>query len=164
MSAMSLRQALRRGSRVTDRPWRAKCLAVLEEESSFPGGAASPAGALLLLDVAFEALKELLPYAGLGDEDIAAVRLVAHAAQIAERAQRIQGARDDGLGYAQYMGEAAHGVGAGGEVDEEQQRHLAVGEVGLAGPHVADQRLHPASEGALCHWLISEFQAACSGS
>src|SRR3954447_15516243 len=128
MSAMSLRQALRRGSRVTDRPWRAKCLAVLEEESSFPGGAASPAGALLLLDVAFEALKELLPYAGLGDEYVAAVRLVAHAAQIAERAQRVQGARDHRLGHAENMGEAAHRVRARGQVDEQQEGHLAVGE------------------------------------
>src|SRR3954470_8256869 len=135
MSAMSRRQALRRGSSVTDGPSSAKCLTVLEEEPSFLGGAAATAGAgaFLLLDVAFEALKEFLPYAGLGDEDIAAVRLVAHAAQIAERAQRIQGARDHRLRYAQYMGETAHGVGAGGQVDEEQQRHLAVGEVRLPG-------------------------------
>src|SRR3954462_13062089 len=165
MSAMSLRQAWSRGSRRTEGPSREMRRSVLEEDSPFLGrAAAAGAGAFLLLDVAFEALKEFLPYAGLGDADIAAVRLVAHAAQIAERAQRIQGARDDGLGYAQYVGEAAHRVGAGGEVDEEQQRHLAVGEVGLSGPDVADQRLHPASEGALCHWLISEFQAACSGS
>src|SRR3954464_7256710 len=118
MSAMSLRHALSRGSRVTDGPWSAKCLTVLEEDSPFPGGAAAAAGAgaFLLFDVAFEALKELLPYAGLGDEDIAAVRLVAHAAQIAERAQRIQGARDHRFRDPQYMGETAHRVGAGRQV------------------------------------------------
>src|SRR3954464_6713464 len=106
MSAMSLRHALSRGSRVTDGPWSAKCLTVLEEDSPFPGGAAAAAGAgaFLLLDVAFEALKELLPYAGLGDEHVAAVCLVADAAEIAERAQSIQGARDHRLGDAQYVG------------------------------------------------------------
>src|SRR5215212_12058447 len=133
MSAMSLRQACSRGSRRTEGPSSDIRLSVLEEDSPFLArAAASRAGAFLLLDIAFEALKEFLPYAGLSDEDIAAVRLVAHAAQIAERAQRIQGARDHRLRDAQYVSEAADGVGAGGQVDEEQQRHLAIGEVGLA--------------------------------
>src|SRR3954469_22604302 len=134
MSAMSLRHALSRGSSVTDGPSSAKCLTVLEEDSPFPGGAAATAGAgaFLLLDVAFEALKELLPYAGLGDEDVAAIRLVAHAAQIAERAQRVQGARDHRLGHPQDVGEAPHRMRAGRQVDEQQEGHLAVGEVRLA--------------------------------
>src|SRR4051812_18005390 len=134
MSAMSLRHALSRGSSVTDGPWSAKCLTVLEEEPSFLGGAAASAGAgaFLLLDVAFEALKELLPYAGLGDEDVAAIRLVAHAAQIAERAQRVQGARDHRLGHAEDVGEAAHRMGSRGQIDEQQEGHLAIGEVRLA--------------------------------
>src|SRR3954469_6775903 len=122
MSAMSLRHALSRGSSVTDGPSSAKCLTVLEEDSPFPGGAAAAAGAFLLLDVAFEALKELLPYAGLGDEDVAAIRLVAHAAQIAERAQRVQGARDHGLRHAQNVGEAAHRMRPRCEVDEQEKR------------------------------------------
>ena len=75
MSAMSLRQAWRRGSRRTDGPSSAIRRSMLEEDSPFLGGAAA-AGAFLLLDVAFEALKEILPYAGLGDEYVAAVRLV----------------------------------------------------------------------------------------
>src|SRR4051812_11636683 len=134
MSAMSLRHALSRGSSVTDGPSSAKCLTVLEEEPSFLGGAAATAGAgaFLLLDVAFEALKELLPYAGLGDEDIAAVRLVAHAAQIAERAQRVQGARDHRLRHAENVGEAAHRMRPGRQVDQQEKCHLAVGEVRLA--------------------------------
>src|SRR3954469_5550384 len=132
MSAMSLRHALSRGSSVTDGPSSAKCLTVLEEDSPFPGGAAAAAGAFLLLDIAFEALKELLPYAGLGDEDVAAVRLVADPAQIAERAKGIQGARDHRLGHAEQLGEAAHRVRSGRQVDEQEERHLAIGEVGLA--------------------------------
>src|SRR5215212_8713084 len=133
MSAMSLRQACSRGSRRTEGPSSDIRLSVLEEDSPFLArAAASRAGAFLLLDIAFEALKEFLPYAGLSDEDIAAVRLVAHAAQIAERAQRIQGARDHRLRDAEYMGEASHRVRTGREIDEEQQRHLPVGEVRLA--------------------------------
>src|SRR4051812_46362262 len=165
MSAMSLRHALSRGSSVTDGPWSAKCLTVLEEEPSFLGGAAASAGAgaFLLLDVAFEALKEILSHAGLGDEDIAAVRLVAHAAQIAERTQRIQGARDHRLRNAQYMGEAADGVRSRCQVDEEQKRHLAVGEVRLARPDIADQRLHPALESTLCHRVISKSRRLVPG-
>ena len=92
--------------------------------------------------------KKLLPYAGLGDEDVAAVALVADAAQIAERAQRIQGARDHGLRHAEHMGEAADRMRPGGEVDQQHQRHLPVGEIGLARPHIADQGLHPAPESA----------------
>jgi hypothetical protein len=104
---------------------------MLEEDSPFLGRAAA-VRAFLLLDIPFEALKEILPYAGLGDEYVAAVRLVAHPAQIAERAQRIQGARDDRLGNPQYVRKAAHRMGSGCQVDQKQKRHLAVGEVGLA--------------------------------
>src|SRR5215210_8080095 len=131
MSAMSLRQAWRRGSRRTEGPSSVIRLSVLEEDAPFPRRAAA-ARAFLLLDIAFEALKEILPHAGLGDEYVAAVRLVAHAAQIAERAKRIQGARDHRLGNAQYVGEAAHRMGSGGEIDQQHQRHLPVGEVRLA--------------------------------
>src|SRR5688572_22252589 len=111
MSAISLRQAWRRGSSRTDGPSSEILRSVLEEDAPFLGRAAA-ARAFLLLDIAFEALKELLSYAGLSDEDIAAVRLVAHAAQIAERAQRIQGARDHRLGNSQNVGEAAHRMGS----------------------------------------------------
>src|SRR5918993_1522876 len=108
---MSLRQALRRGSSRTEGPSRVIRLSVLEQDAPFPGRG-SPARAFLLLDVAFEALKEILPHAGLRDEYVAPVGLVAHAAQIAERAQRIQGARDHRLGNAQYVGETAHRMGS----------------------------------------------------
>ena len=104
-------------------------LAVLEEDSALPWRL--PAGAFLLLDVAFEAVKELLPYAGLRDEDIAPVRLVSDAPEIAERAQRIQGARDNGLGYAKRMGEATHRMRSRSKVDQEEQSHLPVGKIGL---------------------------------
>jgi hypothetical protein len=59
---------------------------------------------LLLLDILLEAFKEFLSRAGFRDEHVAAVRLVTHAAQIAERAERVQGARDYRLGHAQDIG------------------------------------------------------------
>src|SRR3569623_1227239 len=142
MSAMSLRQALTRGSSGTDGPSSAIRLSVLEEDSAFLGWAA-PAGAFLLLDIAFEALKELLPYAGFGHEHVAAVRLIADAAQIAERPQRIQGARDHRYRYAENVGKPSDRMRAGGEVHKHEERHLPVGEVGLPRAHIADQRLHP---------------------
>src|SRR5687767_2864516 len=104
---MSLRQAWTRASRTIEGPSSAK-RSVLEEDASFLGCPA--AGAVLLLDIAFEALKELLPYAGLCDEYVAAVCLVADPAQIAERAQGIQGACDHRLGNAERMGKTAHRV------------------------------------------------------
>src|SRR3569623_224286 len=121
MSAMSLRQALTRGSSGTDGPLSAILLSVLEEDSAFLGWPA-PAGAFLLLDIAFEALKEFLPYAGFGPEHVAAVRLIADAAQIAERPQRIQGARDDGLRHAENMGEAAARMRPRGQIDAHEER------------------------------------------
>ena len=98
---MSLRQAWSRGSSRTDGPSSEILRSVLEKDAPFLGRAAA-ARAFRLLDIAFEALKKLLPYAGLGDEDVAAVRFVAHPAQIAERAQRIQGAGHDRLGNAEH--------------------------------------------------------------
>src|SRR5688500_19374575 len=89
---MSLRQALSRGSRRTDGPSSEILRSMLEEDSPFLGRPAA-AGAFLLLDIAFEALKELLPYAGLGDEYVSQVGLVAIAAKIAERDLSIHGAR-----------------------------------------------------------------------
>src|SRR5688500_19739091 len=118
-----------RGSSWSEGPLRVNRSAGLEEESSFLLRAAR--GAFLLLDIAFEALKKLLPYAGLRDEHIAPVRLVADPPQIAERTQCVQGARDHRLGHAEQMGEAADRMRAGGEIDQEHQRHLAVGEVRL---------------------------------
>src|SRR4051812_21969129 len=157
MSAMSLRQALNRGSRGTDGPARPIRLSVLEEDSPFLGGA-TPAGAFLLLDIPFEALKKLLPYAGFRHEHVAAIRFVADAAQIAERPQRIQGARDDGLGYAEHVGESADRVWPGREVDEHEKRHLPVGEIGLTRAHITDKRLHPAPESAIRHWVLLQSE------
>src|SRR3954463_8901018 len=157
MSAMSLRQAWIRGSSGTEGPSSAILLSVLEEDSPFLGCAA-PAGAFLLLDIPFEALKELLPYAGLRNEDVAAVRLIADAAQIAERPQRIQGARDHGLRHAEDVGQAADRMGSRGQVDEHEQRHLPVGKIGLPRPDIADQRLHPAPESTVRHWVLLQYE------
>ena len=108
-----------------------------------------------MLEVSFEAFKEFLSTARSRDEHVAAVAFVANAPQIAERAERVQGARDHRLGDAQPLGEAAHRVRAGGEIDEQHQRHLAVGEIGLAGAHIVDQRVHPAAEGLVRHGFYS---------
>src|SRR3712207_2485313 len=94
MSARSRRQAWMRGSSASEGPFSRKRSAVLEDEPPFPG---RPAAGAVMLEVAFEAFKEFLPSAGPRDEDVAAVGLVAHAAQIAERTERIQGAGDDRL-------------------------------------------------------------------
>ncbi|PAV69802.1 hypothetical protein WR25_08766 [Diploscapter pachys] len=78
--------------------------------------------------------------------DIALVAVVTLTAQIAEGAQPIQGARDDGLRHVERPGQAAHRMRAGIEVNEEEQCHLPVGEIGLARPHVIHQGAHPRRE------------------
>src|SRR6185295_19949488 len=96
-----------------DGPSRTKCLSVLEDEAVF---ARDPALRGLLLEVAFEAFKKFLPRVGLRDEDVASVALVANPAQIAERAECIQGARDHGLRNAEEGGEATDRMWPGREV------------------------------------------------
>src|SRR3954470_2725694 len=150
MSARSIRQAWIRESIGRDGPSRKKCLSVLEDEAVFVPGPALGAG---LFEVAFKAFKKILPRIGLCDEDVAPVALVANPAQIAERAQRIQGARDDRLGHTEQLGEAAYGMRSGGEIDQQHEGHLPVGEVGLSRPDIADQRLHPAPEGLVRHYI-----------
>src|SRR3712207_7786924 len=61
-----------------------------------------------LAEVALEAFKKFRPVAGSDDEYVSAVVLVAFAAQIAERAERVQGASDDRLRYAEHLGKPAH--------------------------------------------------------
>jgi len=127
---------------VKEGPVKAKRLAVLENESPFSSGLATGA---VVLEIAFETFKKFLPCAGSCDEDVAAVGLVADAPQIAERAERIQGTRDDRFRNTENVGEAAHCVRAGSEVDEQHQRHLSVGKIGLARPDIIYQGVHPAS-------------------
>src|SRR6185436_1504076 len=91
MSARSLRQAWMRSSIGRDGPSSRKLSSVLEDESVLAGGAALRAGRF---EVPVEAFKKILAPAGLRDKDVAPVGLVADAAQIAERAERVQGARD----------------------------------------------------------------------
>src|SRR5688572_19996905 len=146
-----------RGSSGSEGPVRLNRSAVLENESSFSGGLSAGA---VMLEIAFKTFKEFLPSAGLGDENVATVGLVAHAAQIAERAERIQGAGDDRLGNAENVREAADGVRTGGQINQQHQRHLSVGEIGLAGPDIVYQRMHPASERLIRHFDCSGFQGS----
>src|SRR3546814_3906715 len=82
----------------------------------------------------------LFPYTTLcRSEDVSPIRFVADPAEIAERAQRVQGARDDGFGNAQYVRQSAHRMRAGGEIDQQHQGHLAVGEIRLTGPHRSEE-------------------------
>src|SRR5204863_7820123 len=127
----SLRQASMRLSTGRDGPPRMKCLSVLEDEPAFARG---PALLAALLEIAFEAFKKVLSRAGLRDEDVAPVALIANPAQIAEPTERIQGTRDHRLRYAEQLGEAAHGVRSGREVDQQTERPLQVGESGLTRP------------------------------
>ena len=85
-----------------------------------------------LAEVALEAFKEICPVAGPDDEHVAAVVLIAFAAQIAEGAKRVQGASHHRFGYPEDFGETADRMRPGGEIDQHQQRHLAVGEIWLA--------------------------------
>ena len=111
--------------------------------------------AVALAEVALEPFKEICPVAGADDEHVAPVVLVSFAAEIAERAERIQGASDDRLGYAEHPGKAAHGVRTGRQVDQHQQRHLAVGEIGFARSDVGDECLHPPGQRNLAHSCIN---------
>src|SRR3954463_13527581 len=158
ISARSLRQAWMRASIGRDGPPSTKFLSVLEDESVLARSAALRAA---LLEIAFEAFKKVLSDIGLRDEDVAPVALVANAAEIAERAERIQGARDHRLGHAKEVGQPAHRMGAGGEIDEQHERHLPVGEVRLARSHIADQGLHPVSEGLVRHGCHSGMMILC---
>src|SRR6478609_2433250 len=116
MSARSWRQAWIRASTGRDGPSRKKCLSVLEDEPVFARG---PSLWVRLLEIAFETFKKILPRIGLRDEDVASVALVANPAQIAERAKRIQGARDHRLRYVEQLGQTAHRVRPGSEVDQQ---------------------------------------------
>src|SRR6185295_18886119 len=116
MSARSLRQAWMRSSIGRDGPSSRNWSSVLEDESVLAGGAALRARRF---EVPVEAFKKILSRAGLRDEHVAPVGFVADAAQIAERPERVQGARDHGFGNAEAVGEAAHGVRPGSEVDQQ---------------------------------------------
>ena len=146
MSARSLRKAWNRGSGWLDGPGRPNGSALVREDGGpFLGGRPVEVGRdpFFLAEVEPEAFKKFGPAVGPHHEDVAAVVLVSFAAELAEPAERIQGASDDRLRNPEKAGQAAHGVGAGGQIDEQQKRHLAVGEVGFPGPYVADQGLHP---------------------
>src|SRR6476661_3043505 len=139
-----------RGSSVSDGPVSRNHSSVLEEEAPFAGGPAAAtapvsvfgAGALAasgLFEVAFEAFKEILSIASLRDEDVTPIALIANAPEIAERPQRIQGARDHRFRHAQSLGETTDRMRPGGQINYQHQRHLPVGKVGLAGAHISDQ-------------------------
>ena len=73
-----------------------------------------------LAEVSFEPFKEIGPAAGTDDEHVPAVVLVSLAAQIAERSKGIQGARDNGLGDSEYLGQSADRVRTRRQVDHHQ--------------------------------------------
>jgi len=90
-----------------------------------------------------EFCKKICPFRGLRDEDVSLVRIVALSAQIAERAQSVQGACHNGLRNVQRARQSTHRMGAGIQINEEQQRHLPIGQIGLSRPDIIDQRVFP---------------------
>src|ERR1700761_2872064 len=104
-----------RGSSLADAPPRRKrsgvCGLLGDDLGSPP---------LLAGDEASEAFKEFCSPAGARHEDVAAIPLVPFAAQIAEAAQRIQGACDHGLRYAENGGEPAYRMRAVGSIDQQE--------------------------------------------
>src|SRR4029079_19443107 len=66
--------------------------------------------AVALAEVAFEAFKKIRPVVGPDDEHVAPVVLVPLAAEIAERAERIQGASDDRLRNPEHARKSADGM------------------------------------------------------
>jgi len=90
-----------------------------------------------------ELFKEICPFGSACDENIALVAVVTLSAQIAEGTQSVQGARDNGFRNVQRTGEAAHGMRPRSKIHQQQQRHLAIGQIRLAGPNVIDKGGHP---------------------
>src|SRR4029079_4476568 len=113
-----------------------------------------------LAEVALEPFKKICPAVGADDEHVAAVVLVPLAAQIAECAERIQGASDHRLRYAENAGKAANRVRTGGQVDHHQEGHLPVGQIRLTRADIGDKRLHPAGKRYLAHDCSSPSRAA----
>jgi hypothetical protein len=71
-----------------------------------------------------ELCKKLCPFSGTRNEDVAFVGIVALAAQIAERAQSIQGSGNYGLRDVQRPRQSADRMRAGIQIHKHQQRHL----------------------------------------
>src|SRR6476469_6651709 len=121
MSARSLRYALTVGSGSRDGPVRPNPLTLVGVgrglSDDWPVGRAV---AVAFAEVALEAFKKICPAAGADDEHVAAVVLVPLAAQIAERAERIQGAGDDRLRNSQHARQAADGMRARRQIDQHQ--------------------------------------------
>src|SRR5688572_1163331 len=124
------------GSSTIVGPARMKRSAVLEEKSPILGWFL---GGIFLVEIALEAVKELLPDAGLGDEDIPPIRFVANAPEIAQRAERIQGACDHRLGDPKQVRQSPHSMRSRCQVDEHHQRHLTVGEIWLPRADIGNQ-------------------------
>jgi hypothetical protein len=139
------------GSGGEDLPESAKS-AVREGRGLSDDGPVLRSDAVAFAEIAFETFKEIRPVACPHDEHVAAVVLISFAAQITERAQRIQGASDDRLRNAKHLGETPDGMRSGRQIHQHQQRHLPIGQVGLTGSDIGDQRPHPASQQVISHF------------
>src|SRR5690242_21941045 len=119
MSARSLRKALKCGSGRSDGPVSAKSSALVGVCGGLPDDRPVGRGtAVALAEVALEPFKKFCPAVGADDEHVAPIVLVPFAAEIAERTERIQGARHDRLGYAENLGQTADRVRSWGQIDQ----------------------------------------------
>src|SRR5689334_8262743 len=128
-SAKSLRKALNVGSGGFDGPESAKSSALVGVRRRLADDWPVSRGAVALAEVALEPFKKFCPAACADNEHVTPVVLVPLPAQIAERAERIQGASHDRFGNADDSREAAQGVRAGVQINAHQQRHLTSREV-----------------------------------
>src|SRR3546814_7651011 len=128
MSARSWRWAWVRGSSAPRGPTSAKVLR----------GSRADVGQVPVVDKMAELFKKICPFRRAGDEDVTFVAVVALAAQIAQRAKSIQGAGHNRLRNVETARQTAHRMGAGAEVDDQQEGHLAIGQIGFARPDVIE--------------------------
>src|SRR3954465_10468208 len=114
-AARSLRKALKGGSGGSDGPVRATSAARMGAGGALDHDRPVRRGlpGVALAEVALEAFKEISPAVGADDEYVAPVVLVPFAAEIAERAKRIQGTGDDRLRYSKNPRQTAHRMRAG---------------------------------------------------
>ncbi|KTW00911.1 hypothetical protein NS355_01530 [Sphingomonas yabuuchiae] len=75
------------------------------------------------------------------------------AAQIAQRSQSIQGAGNDRFRDVQGARQTAYRMGTWAQVDDEQQGHLPIGQIGFARTDIIDKGAHPGEQRLRVVWI-----------
>src|SRR5690606_13650462 len=155
-SAMSPRTAFTRPSRWTERPARTK----RSGAHAFPGDGS---GGSTIVDEGIEAFKKIFAFPRGRDENIAAIRFVTLAGQIAERAEPVQGASDDRLRNIQAVRETTDGVRPRFQIDHKQKSHLTIGKIGFPGSNIFKKGRHPSLQAIVRHSVhpFNSLRRAC---